>query len=104
MPEEKKDFLKREDIRTMQKDIAVLREGEANREREKIADLEAKARPQIDEQKSVPPDGGDRKEKIPAVPPVLKPTSLVKKIAIRALIAFLGFFILSFVYWFLKIR
>ena len=37
--EEKKEFLKREEIRTMAKDLSRLREAEAQKEREKIASL-----------------------------------------------------------------
>ena len=37
--EEKLEFLKREEIRTMQKDVIRLREGEAQTERERITEL-----------------------------------------------------------------
>src|SRR4030042_4798939 len=37
---EKKEFLKREEIRTMERDISKLRETEAGKERERISSLE----------------------------------------------------------------
>ena len=41
MPEEDKKlaYLKREEVKTMQKDVAGLREGEAKQEREKISQI-----------------------------------------------------------------
>ena len=41
--EEKLEFLKREEIKTMQKDIAALREVEAQKERERIAVIKTDA-------------------------------------------------------------
>ena len=38
-PEEKLEFLKRREVRTMEKDIASIREQQANRERERIAEF-----------------------------------------------------------------
>lgn len=45
--EEKLEFLKREEIKTMQKDIAGLREIEAQKERDKIAALEIEGKKEI---------------------------------------------------------
>jgi beta-N-acetylhexosaminidase len=50
---EKMEFLKREEIKTMQKDISKLREGEAQREREKIVILSKERGEEAKEEKVV---------------------------------------------------
>jgi len=66
MPEEKLEFLKREEIRTMQKDIAALREKEAQRERERVAALKPKVKKEI-------------KKKILSEVPIKKPIEILPK-------------------------
>jgi len=65
--EEKKEFLKREEIRTMAKDLAKLREIEAQKEREKIAALKLEEKR---EETRVP---AERVSEIPVYPPSAAP-------------------------------
>lgn len=98
---EKLELLKRAEIKTMAKDIAELREAEAQAEREKISGLK------IEEKGAPAPPPSEKKEKtiletlIPKLP-FKKPPHL-KKFLVRALI--LGSVILIiFLVWFLGIR
>jgi len=77
--EEKLEFLKREEIRTMQKDIARLREMEAQKERERVAALKIEAEKKEKEVKIIPP------AKIPeiSIPKPPKRPPHLKKIFIR---------------------
>ena len=102
-PNEKKDekleFLKREEIRTMQKDIARLREIEAQKERERIAALKIEEKTKK-EKETVPEAAkeeirkGELETLIPKLPP--KPSSfqkiLVRAVVIMALFLVIGFF------------
>ena len=108
-PEEQLEFLRREDIRTMAKDMARLREEEAKKERERILQLQAS------------PSGGQEKHKKKQGQPVAaketsqtpftpsgvalraspsgidlpKPLSRAKKIFVRVAIIFLILFIIA---------
>lgn len=88
--EEKLEFLKREEIKTMAKDIAYLRELEAQKERERIAQMareKKKPREEIIKEKI----------KTPSLPKISKKrASFLKKIAIRAGLLLFFFFILGF--------
>jgi len=106
--EEKKEFLRREEIRTMAKDIARLREIEAQKEKERIVALKIetmrkKIIPPIPE---APPEAGPPKkieEKV-VLGPTLKVThpKTFQKILIRAVFfCFLVFLIIVFLGWFL---
>lgn len=99
--EEKLEYLKRTDIKTMQKDIAELREAEAQTEREKIAALKIKG-----EEVSISPLPA-KEEKTPSE--TLTPKfpfrryPHFKKILVRA--ATLGLiFLVGFSVWFFGIR
>lgn len=85
MPEEEKlEFLKREEIRTMAKDIAILREIEAKEEKEKITFLKPE---DIKKEKIEKPSlAKEVKEEAPVLIPKLKlkKSLLYRKILIRA--------------------
>lgn len=99
MPEElekeKLEFLKREEIKTMRKDIARLREIEAQKERERVATLEAEKK---------------KKEEVKVVPPTKAPEILIpkppkrphpsKKVLVRVGIFLLFLLLAGFFYWF----
>jgi len=110
LEEEKLEFLKREEIRTMQKDIARLREFEAQKERGRVQVLEAEEKIKIPP--TPPPE--KPKEEIPRVekipldtlipkPPRKRPSPLTK-LLVRGLIVIFCFLFLGFFYWFLEIR
>ena len=103
MPEEnekeKLEYLRREEIRTMEKDIKKLREIEAERERTRISVLEAEAKktkvmPHLKEEMP-------KKETILPEPPQKPP--LTKKILIRVGIFLFFISLAGFSYWFLVI-
>ncbi len=75
MKNQKKEFFKREDIKTMQKDISQLREQEAEKEREKIAALKTAEETRIEREKQEKIKRGvEEKERRPPVP--IPPTTL----------------------------
>jgi len=116
--EEKLELLKREEIRTMRKDIARIREIEAQKEKERIAGLKTaleklkkeeevrkrergrislKKEPKEKEIKEVFPE--------PLIPkPLPKKPSPFKKVLIRGVIVFLLLSIFSFFCWFFGIK
>ena len=130
--DKKAEYLKREEIRTMQKDIARLREIEAQKERERVAALKPEEKPKV------PPPQPPPSEKIPevrppekvaeAVPhlpprpapqvsaieePVLAPLipkplpkklAPLEKILIRGLIVLICLFLVGFLCWFFEVR
>ena len=108
--EEKLEFLKREEIRTMQKDIARLREIEAQKERERVAVIKTEEKIKI----PTAPSPEKPKEEIPKVekipldtlipkPPRKRPSPLTKFL-VRGLIVIFCFLFVGFFYWFLEIR
>jgi len=104
MPEENKEeklkFLKREEIRTMEKDIKRLREVEAEKERERVSALETekkKVRVMPPTEVEIPP-----KETILPKPP--KKSSPKEKILVRIGIVLIFLFILAFFYWFFLVK
>lgn len=100
---EKKEFLKREEISTMEKEVAGLRENEAQKEKERIASLNTEGKP-------VPPSPpSGPQEKNPEEPGLLIPKSAGKntaflKIIIRAGIIIFFFLIGLSIYWFLFVN
>jgi len=107
MPEEiegeLKEFLKRGEIRTMQKDIARLREIEAQRERERIAVLKTK-----EEKPPTPPIRPKEEKKISLEtlipgPPSIRP-SLLKKVLVRGILFLLCLLFIGFFYWLFVVR
>lgn len=102
--EEKKEFLKREEIRTMAKDLSRLREAEAQKERERIAALQLEKIKK--EEKIIPPFFPERpleekpvKESL--IPKLLlrRPTSS-QKVLIRGVVVFLCLLLISgLFYW-----
>ncbi|MDP2926897.1 MAG: hypothetical protein Q8N65_02045 [bacterium] len=123
--EEKLAFLKREEIRTMAKDLARLQEETALQEKERISQLrveeklkrEAAAREKI-ASTMIPKGLGIKEETIPKPPtkkaeweepllPKAKRPSSLEKILVRIIIVLfsLGFFLLiTFGYWFFIIK
>jgi len=103
--EEKLERLKREEVRTMQKDIKGRREFEIKRERQKIVGLQQekeKARPMPEETKpgvSKPPTLEE-----PLIPKPPTPPSPLKKIFTRVGFFVILFLIIGFGYWFLSQR
>lgn len=108
-PEERLEFLKREEITTMQKDVARLRETEAQKERERIAAITPGEK--IPEASKFPAGQAEKKEEgiekgkvetlIPKFPRNPSPFQkvLIRIIAVSVLFLFVGFF-----YWFFEIR
>ena len=118
-PEEQLEFLRREDIRTMAKDMARLREEEAKKERERILQLQAspkggqeknrkqQGQPVAAKEPSQTPLAPARQRPEPQAmaggPPGLeaiqtdlpKPLSRAKKIFVRVVIVFLVLFIIA---------
>ena len=104
--EEKLEFLKREEIRTMQKDIIRLREGEAQTERERITEL----KPQ-EPRKEIPvrlPAKQEKRESGPiekGMPVTLIPRELPKKLSplrkiiVRAGVVLILLLFAGFFYW-----
>jgi len=102
--EEKKEFLEREEIRTMAKDVSRLREAEAQKERERIAALQLEKIKK--EEKIIPPFLPERpleekpvKESL--IPKLLpkRPTSS-QKVLIRGVVVFLCLLLISgLFYW-----
>ncbi len=109
--EEKKEFLKREEIKTMAKDIARLREIEAQEEREKISSLDVKGGKKTstsasDKQKLEEKSEEVKKEisiGLMPKPPLLKASSR-KKYLIRGAIVFIVILILGSSLWFFVIN
>ncbi len=119
--EEKKEFLEREEIRTMAKDVSRLREAEAQKEKERIAALQllvekikkaAEGEPrQRQEEKIIPPGVPERpleekpvKESL--IPKLLlrRPTSS-QKVLIRGVVVFLCLLLISgLFYWALRTK
>jgi len=101
---EEKEFLAREEIKTMQKDIARLREIEAKKERERIAALKAKE----EKPKPPPPPALPIPLKEERLPPTLrslipKPAAIrpspFKKVLVRGIILIFCLFLFGFFYW-----
>ena len=97
--EEKKELLKRKEIRTMGKDLARLREIEAQKERERIAALELE---EVKKREPSPP--GIEKPKVPSetlIPkPILKKPSPFKKVLARGIICAVLLLIFGSLLWF----
>ncbi len=105
--EEKLEFLHREEIRTMQKDVARLRELEAQKERERIAQLKTEAGGKAEKEEKETKEKKEEKVKekiITLIPrPPKKPASLTKVI-VRATVVMLFLFIVSFFFWLFEIK
>ncbi len=116
-PEEQLEFLRREDIRTMAKDMAHLREEEAKKEREKIIQLQKKQQNQSFTAQEpfraplapsgVVPSGVALRASPPGID-LPKPLSGTKKILVRVVIIFLVIFIavniIALIYSFTPLR
>jgi hypothetical protein len=102
--EEKSELLKREEIRTMQKDISRLREIEAEKERKRIAALKLEEIKKK-ELPSPPEIEGPEAPLGTIIPkPLPRRPSPFKKALVRGVILAVLLFILSFSYWFLWVR
>lgn len=107
MPEEfkeKKEFLKREEIKTMPKDIADLREIEAQKEKERITAIKTEEKV-LEKQKVKTDEKVEDKQVLDTLipKPLPKTLSILKKAIIRIVIIIFLLFISSFV-WFLITR
>ncbi|MDD2697093.1 MAG: hypothetical protein PHE52_02975, partial [Candidatus Pacebacteria bacterium] len=116
--EEKLEFLRREEIRTMQKDVARLRELESQKERERIASLkpeEVKPTQEKREEVIMPPVKKEEKEEVPVqapapeVPQTLIPKppkrpAPIQKIMVRAAIIAGLVLVVGFFYWMLAVK
>lgn len=107
------EFFKREEIKTMARDVAELREAEAKEEKERIDSLRpATASSPIPP--PVPPSPAETLAKphsppyVPPSPPapIFQPSSSFphKKIIIKGLIILLGLFILGFSFWLWQVK
>ena len=101
-----KEFLKREEIKTMEKDVDKLRENEARQEREKIIKIRVEAPPL-----SPPPltktPGPIPQPSTPATTteePTEEKNNLFRKILVRGGLIVFGLLILISVFWFLGAR
>ncbi len=91
------EFLKREEIKTMARDIAGLREMEAKTEKERIIDLKPA------EIKSQPHSPSSPSPILPPVPPAENKPSFsfpYKKIIVRGIIILISLALLGFGFWF----
>ncbi len=108
LPEQKQEeemvHLKRQEIKTMAKDVAFIREKEARKEREKITQLDSRQAPPAEKVRDIeteiktatPPETEEQKrEKVFSVPKPFKKTSFYKKLWVRALFVF--FFVIFLV-------
>jgi beta-N-acetylhexosaminidase len=104
--EEKKELLKREEIRTMEKDLSRLREAEAQKERERIAALKPEEKiKKPEEEKKEKEKEKERKELLSTLipkPPKRPPT--YTKAAVRAGIAAFLVFLLGFFAWLFLVK
>jgi len=101
--EEKKEFLKREEIRTMAKDLSRLRETEAQKERERIAALKLEEKREKITPPEIPGQPAEIGHSEEALPKTGRPKSF-QKILVRAVFCFLFILIIGFWGWFFGIR
>ena len=104
---EKLEFLHREEIRTMQKDVARLREIEAQKERERIAKLKTEA--EVKSKKEKEEIERKKKEKIKEkiitlIPKSPKKPTLLAKIIVRVIVVMFFLSVISFLCWFFAIN
>jgi hypothetical protein len=98
--EEKLEYLKREEVKTMIKDVSSLREREARKERERIAALspeEKKVRRKGAKKQMV--DKPQEEIEISPTPKSPRKSLLTKKILIRGIFLLLFLFILGVLVW-----
>jgi len=93
---EKLEFLKREEIRTMEKDIKRLREVEAEKERERVSILETEK----NKVRVMPPTEVKIPSKETVLPKPPKKSSPREKILVRIGAILIFLFLLTFFYWF----
>lgn len=107
------EFLKREEIQTMQKDLAQLREVEAQKERERISNLavgQETKKPQVPENLPVDQTSTEKTEveeetSVNLIPQRdQKPSFFNKKTLIRAGIALIFILLAGFSFWFFALR
>ena len=96
--EEKVEFLKREDIKTMKKDIKRIREMEAGKESSKISSLETKKSESKEEIATTVKE--EEINHIPIMPRFSKKTSSSNKVFIRLAFVFIAILIGGGIYWF----
>lgn len=109
--EEKKEFLGREEIKTMAKDVSRLREIEAQKEKERLIALEAlkeqeKIPPPLPREETIKPEVKIEEQKPPAFIPQL-PQKIVfsKKVLVRAaIVAVILLAVGGSFYWFLTTK
>ena len=108
-PDEKLEFLKREEVRTMAKDIARIREGEAKKERERIANFKREAnlpkKPQVVLSQE-PSQKKQEEPKRPLIPrrPLRRSEKLFIRLVVGGIIVFLIFNVVAFGFWYFPQR
>jgi beta-N-acetylhexosaminidase len=102
--EEKLEFLKRKEVKTMQKDIKSLRELEAKKERARIIGIQAEKKKKIEQEaKTEAKKPESAKKPLPGevvIPKPPKRPSPLKKVFVRVGIFVLVAFVATFIYWF----
>jgi hypothetical protein len=102
---EKMEFLKRDEIQTMQRDISKLRESEAIKERERIANINPGRGfvrpPDVQEQ---PMPAAEGRPPLPPQEETTKKPSSLPKILIRIALVIFVLAAAGFAYWFLAVR
>jgi len=105
--EEKLEFLKRDEIQTMEKDVAKLREGEAQKERERVSSLmpeEKTEKVKMEDIRREPLGKTEEPKKDILIPRPPQKPPISRKLLIRVLPILLVFLIAGFLYWYFAIR
>ena len=103
--DEKLEFLKREEVRTMAKDIAKIREEEAKKERERIANFKKEAKkpkkPQVVlSQQPAPKKQEPLKRPLMQRHPLKRSEKLFIRFLVSGVLLFLLFNVVAFGFWY----
>jgi len=102
--EEKLEFLKREEIKTMQKDLQSLKEKEVLEEKKRITALNIEEEKQKAEKIGIIPKPKEEKKVEEKERRLPKPLSTFEKILIRAVVVFAIFLILIAAFWYFGVK
>ena len=106
MPEEKLEFLKRKEVRTMKKDLSRLREQEAKKERERIIRLEMEKKAKTKEEKQkidlIPKKKPFSLKLLPKIHLPTKCQKVIVRIFIVILLILISAFIFTFWHWYIR--
>jgi hypothetical protein len=100
--EEKLEYLKREEVKTMTKDISSLREKEAKKERERIAAISPEGKKEREKEEKTTEKRvmiEEKKTEISPTPKLPRKSLLAKKILIRGIILLFFLSILGVLIW-----